>query len=95
MLGEGGSYYGKDDLFFLLRNCLPDKAAARNAFLFYRRRGDRLMGDLTYIMKSRLATSSGEVFDRERNRWLRRRPDMRHSGTQAEYRPGIPGPAGF
>ena len=65
MLGEGGSYSGKDDLFFLLNNCLPDKATARNAFLFYRRRGDRLMGDLTYIMKSRLAASSGGVVDRE------------------------------
>ena len=65
MLGEGGSYSGKDDLFFLLRNCLPDRAATRNAFLFYRRRGDRLMGDLTYIMKSRLAASSGGVVDRE------------------------------
>ena len=65
MLGEGGSYSGKDDLFFLLRNCLPDRAAARNAFLFYRRRGDRLMGDLTYIMKSRLTASSGGIADRE------------------------------
>ena len=62
MLGEGGSYSG---LFFLLNNCLPDRAAARNAFLFYRRRGDRLMGDLTYIMKSRLEASSGGVVDRE------------------------------
>ena len=62
MLGEGGSYSG---LFFLLNNCLPDRAVARNAFLFYRRRGDRLMGDLTYIMKSRLAASSGGVVDRE------------------------------
>ena len=66
MLGEGGPYSGKDDLFFLLRNCLPDMAAARNAFLFYRRRGDRLMGDLTYIMKSRLAASFGGVANRER-----------------------------
>ena len=65
MLGEGGSYSGKADLFFLLRNYLPDRAAARNAFLFYRRRGDRLMGDLTYIMKSRLTTSSGGVVNRE------------------------------
>ena len=34
MLGEGGSYFGKDDLFFPLRNCLPDKIAAKRAFLF-------------------------------------------------------------
>ena len=66
MLGEGGSYSENDDLFFLLRNYLPDRAAARNAFLFYQRRGDRLMGDLTYIMKSRLAASFGRVADRER-----------------------------
>ena len=66
MLGEGGSYSGKDDLFFLSRNCLPDRAAARNAFLFYRRRGDRLMGDLTYIVKSQSAASFGGVVDRER-----------------------------
>ena len=66
MLGEGGSYSENDDLFFLLRNCLSDMAAARNAFLFYRRREDRLMGDLTYIMKSRLAASLGGVADRER-----------------------------
>ena len=65
MLGEGGSYSEKGGLFFLLRNCLPDMAVARNAFLFYRRRGDRLMGDLTYIMKSRLAASFGGVAYRE------------------------------
>ena len=47
MLGECGYYFGKDDLFFLLHNCLPDRAAVRNALLFYWRRGDRLMGDLT------------------------------------------------
>ena len=35
MIGESGSYFGKDDLFFLLRICLPDMAAARSAFLFY------------------------------------------------------------
>ena len=65
MLGEGGFNSRKDDLLFLLRNCLPDRVAARNAFLFYRRRGDRLMGDLTYIMKSWLAASFGGVADRE------------------------------
>ena len=65
MLGECGSYSGNDDLFFLLRNCLPDRAVGRNAFLFFRRRGDRLIGAPTYIMKSRLAASSGGVVDRE------------------------------
>ena len=73
MLEEGGSYSGKDDLFFLLHNCLPDRAAARNVLLFYWRRGDRLMGDLTYIMKSRLADSFGGVVDQER----------RHRGKKA------------
>ena len=34
MSGEGGSYFRKDDLFFPLRNCLPDRTAAKRAFLF-------------------------------------------------------------
>ena len=34
MIGEGGSYFEQDDLFFLLHNCLPDRAAARSDFLF-------------------------------------------------------------
>ena len=34
MLREGGSYFEKDDLFFILRNCLPDRTAAKRAFLF-------------------------------------------------------------
>ena len=50
MLGEGGSYFGKNDLFCLLRNYLPDMAAARNAFLFSWRQADRLMGDLILIL---------------------------------------------
>ena len=45
MLGECGSYFGKDDLFCLLRNYLPDRAAARNTLLFSWRRADRLVGD--------------------------------------------------
>ena len=69
MLGEGGSYFGKDDLFCLLRNYLPDMATARNAFLFSWRRADRLMGrPYTYTIKSRLAASFGGVTDRERKR---------------------------
>ena len=48
-IGEGGFYFGKDDSFFLLRNCLPDRVAARSAFLFYWRRGGRFMGELTLI----------------------------------------------
>ena len=65
MLGEGGSYFGKDDLFFLLRNCLLDRAAARNAFLFYWRRPTHGRS-YTYIMKSQLAASFGGVADQER-----------------------------
>ena len=49
ILEEGCYYLGKDDLFFLLHNCLPDKAIVRNALLFYWRREDRLMGNLTLI----------------------------------------------
>ena len=33
ILGECGSYFGEDDLFFSLRNCLPDRTAAKRAFL--------------------------------------------------------------
>ena len=33
MIGECGSYFGKDDLFLLLRNCLSDRTAARCDFL--------------------------------------------------------------
>ena len=33
MIREGDSYFGKDNLFFLLRNCLPDRTAAKSAFL--------------------------------------------------------------
>ena len=34
MLGEGDSYFGKGDLFFPLRYCLPDITTAKRAFLF-------------------------------------------------------------
>ena len=33
MIGEGGSYFGKDDLFFLLHNCLPDRVATGSVLL--------------------------------------------------------------
>ena len=39
-VGEGGSHFGKDDLFFFLSNRLPERAAIGNAFLFLCRRGD-------------------------------------------------------
>ena len=65
MIGEGGSYFGNDDLFFLLHSCLPDMAAARSAFLFLEAR--RLVHGRIYTcnMKSRLAASFGGVADRE------------------------------
>ena len=50
MLGEDGSYFGKDDLFFHLRNCLPDKTAAKRAFLFCQRRQGQFMSELTLVM---------------------------------------------
>ena len=50
MLGEGGSYFGKDDLFFPLSNCLPDRTAAKRTFLFCQRRRGQLMGELTLVM---------------------------------------------
>ena len=50
MLGEGGSYFGNDDLFFHLRNCLPDITAAKRAFLFCQRRRGQFMSELTLVM---------------------------------------------
>ena len=38
MLGEDDYYLGKGDLFFPLRNYLPDRTATKRIFLFYRRR---------------------------------------------------------
>ena len=66
MIGEGGSYFGKDDLFFLLRNCHPNRVIARSAFLFFleaRRSVHRRT--YTYNIKSRLAALFGGVADRE------------------------------
>ena len=37
---EGGSHFGKDDLFFFLCSCFPEWAAAGSAFLFCWRWGD-------------------------------------------------------
>ena len=63
MIGEGGFYFGKDDLLFLLRNCLPDRTAARSVFLseedVYRR-------TYTYIVMNWSATTFGGVADRGR-----------------------------
>ena len=37
MLGECGSYFGNDDLFFPLRDYLPNRTAAKRAFLLCQR----------------------------------------------------------
>ena len=66
MLGEGGSYFGKDDLFFPLRNCLPDNTAAKRAFLFCLETTGSVHGRThTCNAKSPLATSFGGVADWE------------------------------
>ena len=39
-IGEGGSYFGKDDLFLFLCNYFPELAAVGSAFLFRWRWGD-------------------------------------------------------
>ena len=50
MLREGGFYFGKDDLFIPLSNCLPDRIVAKRTFLFCQRRWGQLMGELTLVM---------------------------------------------
>ena len=66
MIGEGGSYFGKDDLFFLLRNCLPDRVVARSALLFFLEARRSVHGrTYTYKIKSRLVALFGGVADRE------------------------------
>ena len=39
-IGEGDSHFGKDDLFFFLCNCFPERATVESAFLFRWRRDD-------------------------------------------------------
>ena len=46
---EGGSYFGKDDLFFFLCNCFPEWAVVRSVFLFRWRRGDWFLGEYILI----------------------------------------------
>ena len=50
MLGEGDSYFRKDDLFFPLCNCLPERTVAKRTFLFCQRRRGQLMDELTLVM---------------------------------------------
>ena len=49
MLGEGGSYFGKGELFFPLRNYIPDRTAAKRTFLFCQRRQGQFMGELMLV----------------------------------------------
>ena len=66
MLGEGGSYFGNDDLFFPFRNCLPNRTATKRAFIFYLEAVGSVHGRThTCNVKSPLATSFGGVADRE------------------------------
>ena len=37
---EGGSHFGKDDLFLFLCNCFLERAAVGSTFLFRWRQGD-------------------------------------------------------
>ena len=39
-IGERGSHFEKEDLFFFLCNCFPELAAVESAFLFRWRLGD-------------------------------------------------------
>ena len=57
-IGEGGSYFGKDDLFFFLCNCFPEWAAVESA-LYHGR-------TYTYIIESQLTVSLGRVANREK-----------------------------
>ena len=84
MIGEGDSYFGKDDLFFLLHNCFPDRAVARSAFLFCQRRGGRFMGEPAFVTRRagwqlRLV----ELPIEKVNTWVRRRP-----GYESSWHPG-------
>ena len=49
MLGEGGSYFGKGDLFFPSHNYLPDRTAAKRTFLFCQRRRCEFMDELMLV----------------------------------------------
>ena len=103
-VGEGGSYFGKDDLFFSLCNRFSERAAVGNAFLFRWRRGDRFLEEHILISwkaswQFRLVESligKGSIRVKRhlsvRAHRERRRPGERCSGTQAESRSGVPGP---
>ena len=43
-IGEGGSHFEKDDLFFFLCNYFPEQVVVGSAFLFHWRWDDGLLG---------------------------------------------------
>ena len=49
MLGEGGYYLRNGDLFFPLRNHLPDRTATKRIFLFCQRRRGQFKSGLTPV----------------------------------------------
>ena len=49
MSGEDDYYLGKGDLFFSLRNYLPDRTATKRIFLFCRRRRGQFKSGLTPV----------------------------------------------
>ena len=49
MLGEDDYYLGKGDLFFPLRNYLPDKTATKRTFLICLRRQGQFKSELTPV----------------------------------------------
>ena len=48
-VGEGGSHFGNDDLFFFLCNYFPERAAVGSAFIFRWRQGDWFLGERILI----------------------------------------------
>ena len=49
ILGEGGSYFGRDDLFFPFCNCLPDRNVIKRTFLFSQGRPSLFMDELMFV----------------------------------------------
>ena len=49
MLEEDDSYFEKGDLFFSLRNYLPDITATKRTLIFCQRRRSQFMSELTLV----------------------------------------------
>ena len=102
MLRESGSYFGKDNLFFHLRNCLLDRTAAKRTFLFCQRRRGQFMGELTLVMwragwqlrlvELPIGKVSGGLVGRSWVSWLL---GLIRLGYLDESRSDFCGPAGF